>query len=559
MQGLYRTDNLIICLLLLLLGGTSTAQDQLGPVSDSYAITNVTIIPGPGRIIEKGAIVIKDGLIQAVGANVAIPPEAIIMNADSMFAYAGFIDGLSHTGVEKPKDDNHERPKDPGNPPPSVAGINPQNDVRNFLDPDDRSVREMRCAGFCAAHVVPHGIVLPGTGAVVLLGGKTPDDMVLEANHSLYAELTWNRTIYPSTIMGLFATWRQLYRRAGLARDYDIVYASGSKGLHRPTSDRVLHAFYPVIQKQMPVCFKAEKVVDLHHVIALQQELGFRMVLAEVRQGWDLIDKIKASGYKVFLSMDLPEEKKKDNGNSTEPKKDSADVDPEIAALKIRQAEFIQKLVSQASTFYRAGVRFGFSAMDVKPGNIHRNLMRMIDADLPEDVALAALTLYPAEILGIDDRLGTLDQGKIANIVVFSKSFFDKDAKLKLVFVDGVLYPCEEKIPKKNGPKTAGLEGAWSMVTETPHGKTDLKIVFTRTSKDQLGGSIRGGKLPEPIELSSVTVTGKGVRFVYSVTFEGTRYEVTVDGTVEGKTFSGNMVVGEYGPFPINGVKDPKP
>src|SRR5690606_37984659 len=127
-----------------------------------------------------GVLIIRNGLIEAVGTDPAIPPGAVIIDGDSLYAYAAFIGGLSYAGVAREEDDANERVRDPGNPPPNQAGINPQRDVRDYLDPDDRSVRDLRCAGFGAAQVAPKGIFLPGKASIILLSGDTPDEMVLK-------------------------------------------------------------------------------------------------------------------------------------------------------------------------------------------------------------------------------------------------------------------------------------------------------------------------------------------------------------------------------------------
>jgi hypothetical protein len=133
--------------------GLAQEERKLGPVSRSYAITQATIIQGPGRKIEKGTVLVKDGLITSVGQNLPVPPDAIIVKGDSLFVYAGFIDGVSRAGVSKPKDDvTKEKAKDPGNPTPERAGITPQNDVRSFLNPADKTVEELRALGFTTAH-----------------------------------------------------------------------------------------------------------------------------------------------------------------------------------------------------------------------------------------------------------------------------------------------------------------------------------------------------------------------------------------------------------------------
>src|ERR1043165_1791703 len=159
-----RTLTLFVVACFAFLPRTILAQEEkpVAPGGRSYALTNATIIQAPGRKIEKATVVMKDGLITAVGTGITVPSDAIVIKADSLFVYAGFIDGLSRAGVTKPpKDEKQERPKDPGNPPADRAGITPQNDVRNWLNPNDKSVEELRNLGFTVSQVVPYGNFLP--------------------------------------------------------------------------------------------------------------------------------------------------------------------------------------------------------------------------------------------------------------------------------------------------------------------------------------------------------------------------------------------------------------
>jgi hypothetical protein len=433
------------------------AQDELAPVTRTYAITNVNIIQAPGRKIDMGTVVMKDGLILSVGKNVSIPPDAIVIKADSMYVYAGFIDGLSRAGVVKPKEEERgQRPKDPGNPKPEEAGITPQNEVRPSLSPSEKSIEELRNIGFTTAHVVPYGGMMPGNGSIILLGGKSADEMVLVNKSSFYSELTPSRGVYPGTVMGVMAKYRELYRQASLSRAYENSYASNRNGIARPATDRVLEALYPVVDKRQSVLFKAERVVDAQRVLTLQTDLGFSLMLAELKEGWDIMNKIKAANAKVFLSLDIPEDKdkkeepkkddkKKDDSKKEEPKKEEPKKDEELKtatkeekeALEKRKAEFMAKYVGQAATFQKAGMKFGFSTLSAKPANIQSNLRRMIAAGLPEDAALASLTTTPAELLGLSDRLGSVDNGKIANLVISDKPYFNEKAKVRYVFVEG--------------------------------------------------------------------------------------------------------------------------
>lgn len=556
------------------------AQDdkELAPVSRTYAITNVNIVQAPGRKIDMGTVVLKDGLIISVGKSVSIPADAIIIKADSMYVYAGFIDGLSRTGVTKPKEESQgggqqQRPKDPGNPKPEEAGITPQLDVRTTLNPADKSVEELRNIGFTAAHVVPYGGMMPGNGAIILLGGKNADGMVLVNKSSFYSELTPAQRVYPGTVMGVMAKYRELYRQAALSRSYENVYAANRSGIQRPATDRVLESLYPVVDKRQPVLFKAEKVTDAQRVLTLQSDLGFTLWLAELKEGWDIVNKVKASSAKVFLSLDLPEDKKDDKKESEgDTKKDDKDskkeekkndksktaADLEKAALEKRKADFVAKYVGQASTYQKAGVKFGFSTINVKASNIQPNLRRMIAAGLSEDAALASLTTAPAELLGLSDRLGTVDNGKMANLVISDKPYFDEKSKVRYVFVEGNLYKLEVKEAKKGDPNAkVDIAGEWEMATETPQGKNEGTLAIKKDGSS-FTGTVSGGRLPQPVDLEEISLDGNALSFKYTVNFGGQNITVTVDATVEGDTFKGTASIAGFGSFPVEGKKNPK-
>jgi len=425
------------------------AQDvrNLTPVSRSYAITKVTVIQAPGRKLDNATILIRDGIIAGVGQNLSIPADATIVKGDSLYVYAGFIDGLSRVAVNKPKEEpNKERQKDPGNPAPEVAGITPYADVRGLLNPFEKSIEEWRALGFTVGQVVPYGGMLPGHAALIYYNGEAIDKMVISATSGLYSELTPAERMYPATILGVLAKWKELYRQAGDAKSFAGVYASNKAGLESPESDRILEAFYPVIDKQVPVVFKAEKSLDAQRVLALKSQLGFNLTVTELKEGWDLIPGLKTNA-KVFLSLELPEEKKEEKGKvDTEKKKDDLMLFPdslERKALEKRREDFIALYAGQAAAFQKGGVPFGFSTLSAKPKDIRGNLKRMIKAGLSEDAALAALTTNAAQAMGMGDRLGTIDNGKIANLVITRRPYFDDKSKVKYVFIAGKMYKVE--------------------------------------------------------------------------------------------------------------------
>lgn len=552
-----------VVLLILVLPVLVFAQDDkpLAPVTRTYAITNVNIIQAPGRKVDMGTVLIKDGIIKSVGKNISIPADAIVIKADSMYVYAGFIDGLSRAGVVKPKEENNrERPKDPGNPTPERAGITPQNDVRNSLDINEKSIEEMRSIGFTTAHVVPYGGMLPGAGSIVLLGGQSADHMVLSPKVSFYSELSPAQRVYPATVIGVMAKFRELYRQASLSKNYETLYASNRNGLERPATDRVLEAFYPVIDKRSPVLFKSEKVLDIQRVLTLQNDLGFTLMLADVKEGWDVIPKIKAANAKTFLSLDLPEEKKeeKKDDKAKKEEKPKSITDLEKEALEKRKADFTAKYTAQPSTFQKAGITFGFSTLSAKSKDIPYNLRRMIAAGLTEDQALAALTTNPAQLLGLSDRLGTIDNGKMANLVISDKPYFHEKAKVRYVFVDGVLYKQEVKEEKKGDKDGKKIEakGSWSYSTETPQGTNTGKIKL-KNDGGTYSGIITSNMSDAETEMKDISLDGNKLSFSFDYKMGTNIVKIDVSLTLDGDSFEGSMAVGTFGSFPMKGTKDP--
>ncbi len=548
---------------------------ELAPVSQTYAIKDAIVIQGPGRKLDQATVVMRDGLIVAVGKNISIPAEAIVIKGDSLYVYAGFIDGLSRVGVTKPKEDsNRERPKDPGNPDPEVAGITPQKDVRLSLNPSDKSVDELRALGFTTAQVVPYGLMLPGQSSIIQLTGNSPDKMVLVGRSSMYSELTGAQRVYPNTVIGVIAKWEELYRKAVLSKNYENLYASNRAGLNRPVSDQVLEAFYPVIDKRLPVLFESDRYLDAQRIIALQSQFGFNLMLGDIKEGWEAIPKIKSSAAKVFLSLDLPEEKKdekkdvkkKDEAKpdaKSEPKKDEKVAQPstfapgEKEALEKRKEEFLAQYTGQASTFQKAGISFGFSTLSAKSADIKSNLRRMIKSGLTEDQALGALTTSAAQLLGLSDRLGSVDNGKIANLVISDKPYFHEKANVRYVFVDGAMYKYDVKTTPKGDPNAkVDIVGSWTVTTETPDSKT-VQTLSVKKDGSNFSGSISGGRLPQAVNLETVQLNGNALSYSYTIQMGGQSFKVDVDATVDGTTFKGTATAGTFGSFPVEASKDP--
>lgn len=462
-------------LLTLLLTGLSwpyllSAQslDTVAPATSTYALENVQIVQRPGQVINRGTIVIRNGLIEAVGRSVDIPFDAERIQGDSLMVYAGFIDGLSHTGIPEPRQNNggnngNDEQVNRANPPNDRAGIQPERSVHELLQAGDESIAALRNAGFTAAHVVPRGRMLPGKGAIILLAGEDTNELLLQRDVSLFAQLAGARGVYPATPMGVMAKMRQLYREASRRMQVESLYASNSTDMPRPDYDAAHHALFPVIKGDMPVFMNTTDPLDIYRALRLRQTLGYPLVLTGLYGGFESIDLLLDTEAPLFLTLKLPaapdaedKSEKADSADTTAPAlpaaydpslhvTDHTNTDIERVNLEARREIFYKEYLATAATMYESGLNFGFTTLDVKANEIHKNLRMMIEHGLSEDVALAALTTIPANVFGLSQRMGTIEKGKMANLVVSRGPVFEEDARIRYVFVDGEKFEMEDK------------------------------------------------------------------------------------------------------------------
>ncbi|MCP9199838.1 amidohydrolase family protein [Gramella sp. GC03-9] len=543
-------------LLLLFINFSGLAQDkELAPVTGTVAITNVTIVPEPGKKIDKGTVLVKDGLIEAVGANVKVPPGARIVKADSMHLYPGFILGLSHAGIKMPenKEAQNAKVEDPGNPPNELAGITPERKVYQYLTMGEKSVSDWREAGFTVAQTVPSGGMLPGTTSLILLGGNT-DNPIMKAETGLYSTFDGARRMYPATVLGVMAHYRQLYRQADQAMNYSNSFQEDPSGRKRPAKNRTLEAFYPVVKKQIPVFFQAEEVLDAQRAMLLKKDLGFDLVLTELKEGWDLVEDVKSSNSRVQFSLDLPDwdEKKKDSAKT---EKNSE----EKTQLEKRKQEFLKKYYSQMADYASAGIQFSFSGIDVKPQDVQKKLQKIVENGLSTDAALQALTTTPAQQAGMEKSIGTVEAGKLANLLVSNKPYFEKDAKIKYVMIEGKLYEYDLKESKKPDAEVMDIvSGEWTFEADTPAGTMTGTISILKDEGGDFSGSIYNSVTGEEKSLRNIRISEDVLSFAFSVTYQSQNMDIETSLTISGESFEGFMeIAGSGESFPVEGNKVP--
>ena len=460
-------------------------------VTRALAITNARIIVRPGQVIERGSVIVRDGLIEAVGQNLTPPYDARVIDGAGLTVYAGFIDGYSFAGAPKPENREDSVAK-PGDPPNDVAGITPERDIRKLLNREHSFIDSLRQAGFTVAYTAPRGGMLPGTGGFLLLGGRDTNRLFLAGGNSLVATFDGADDVYPATPMGIMAKFRNLYRQAEQLKDREKGFRSDPNGYLRPDYDPVRSAFFPVIEGSAPIVFRVDDDLQTRRAIRLRKELGFPLIMVGLKEGRDVAELIRDEHLPLFLSLNFPEEIEEESDSTEEDDKgsdkvgeeavpyDSAarrlpppmtveeynrlsqkvqsyiDVEGERNRLIALRTESRRAAVSLPAAFNRAGTRFGFSTAGTRGKLLRQNLIEAVRNGLPEERALAALTTDAAGMIGMERALGTVESGKLANLVVTTGPYFHDTSRIRMTVVDGILYDYSEDGKKKKEKKDSG-------------------------------------------------------------------------------------------------------
>ncbi len=424
------------------------------------AIQDARIVTVSGGVIEKGTVVVRDGIIAEVGAAAAVPKGAWVVDGKGLTVYPGLIDGLSTWGIPQAAAAAPAAAGRGGGAPVGGPGGSPAAAPRSWGPQDrpgttswvkaadlvkleDRRIETARGAGFTTAVTFPKQGLVAGHGAVVNLGGETSGRMIVDPGAGLYLSMTPSGyTGYPSSPMGILAYFRQLWIDAGYYRLAKAMYAQNPANVKRPDYDRALEGVLEAKRVLLP----AASPVALERILKLASDLKAPFVVYGVVQGYAMADRLKQAGTPVVLNVKWPTRER--------------DADPEREE-SLRTLEIRDKAPASPAALAAAGVKFAVSSDGIDaPKDVIRALKKSIDLGLKKEDALKALTLNAAEIYGLAGKLGSIDKGKIANLVVTDGDLFDDKTKVKMVFVDGVKF-----LPPPEAPQTGpgGVSGRPSM------------------------------------------------------------------------------------------------
>lgn len=535
---------------------------SLSAFGQSYAVTNARIVTVSGQTIENGTVVVRDGLIEAVGASVKAPADAQVFDGTGLTVYPGFFDTLTSAGLAAPA----ARPAGgPGGGAAAAAaaqqanatsnsnypaGLRPEIMVADDLRGGDAQFESNRNAGFTTVVTIGRTGIFNGQSAIINLAGENVSGMVIKSPFAEHISFSTVGGGYPGSLLGTFSALRQMFLDAQRLQEIQKLYAANPKGMKRPDDDKSLEALIPVLNRQVPIVINANRENEIVRALDLIKEFSLRAMIAGGQEAWKVAERLKAQDVPVLLSLNFP--------------KRTAAASPEADPESMDTLRFRAETPKAAAKLAQAGVKFAFqSGGATSLGDFFVNAGKAVESGLSKEAAVRAMTLGSAELLGLNDRLGSIETGKIANLTVIKGDLFGKDRVVKNVFVDG--RPFEQKEPPPTaagrGPRTGAAEpsaianvgGNYAITVDIPGqpltgtmALTQQAAVLSGTLQTQLGTTtIKDGK-----------VTAEGFSFAATVEFGGSTIDILVKGTVNGDKISGT-IDSPQGSFPFSGTRNP--
>ncbi len=433
----------VLAALAALAGVAGVAGAQLGAYNPNpgpqgtFAIRGGHVVTVSGADIPNGTVVIRGGKITAVGANATIPSGATVIDASGLMVYPGMIETGSSVGLsEIPQGvaatvDISE-----------VGSFNPNAQAFFGIDPNSAHVGVARVVGITTVVSRPTGGIISGQAALINLAGDTPPKMAVEPRIAMVIELPRSgfggRGFARAAALQQGApadanrvrlaqmdSLRSLLRDAQAYEKAQAAYAK-DKTLPRPAHDVVLASLLPALDGKMPVIFPADRANDIRDAVNFGEEMHLKSIILGGADAPAVAPFLKQHNVPVIVTavMSLPSRED-----------DPFDVNYSIPA----------KLAA-------AGVTFAISTGN--PGSEIRTLpytAGMAAAHgLSKTDALKSVTLWPAQILGVGDRLGSIEVGKMANVVVTTGDMLEAKTDTKYLFIDGRQVPLDNKHTQLN-------------------------------------------------------------------------------------------------------------
>jgi imidazolonepropionase-like amidohydrolase len=374
-------------------------------LAQTIAITGGTVYPVSGPKLEHATVLIQDGKIAAVGTNVTVPADATRIDATGKWVTPGFIDGGGQMGLV-------EISAVPGTREGSLQGdtIAAAFNVAEGVNPASQVIPVTRVEGITTTLATPGGNLVSGQAVLLDLAGATIEEMTVKSPVAIVADLSENaKDDAGGTRAGIAERLRGVFRDA---LEYERRKTDFNRAQMQPLGARAadLGALLPVLHGQLPLIAIANRRSDIETALRLGREFKLRLILGGAQEAWEIAPEIAAAGVPVIV--------------------EPLDNIPSYDGLGVRY--------ENAALLAKAGVKIVLMETDTHNSrNLKQQAGNAVSYGRPWDQALRAITLAPAEVFGVADRYGSLDAGKVANVVVWSGDPFEFSTAVEHVFIRG--------------------------------------------------------------------------------------------------------------------------
>lgn len=404
---------------------------------DVYAIKGARIVTVTGAEIDRGTMVMRGGVIEAVGVALEPPAEAEVIDGTGLTVYPGLID-MGRSGVVE------SSPAPPPTNPATRADVErwkrtqifrPRVSAAGLYKADSPDLEKLAAAGITSVLVIPPGEGFAGQS--VLIDAVAPEEppqigslaqtrrglAVRRSPVALHLSIPDRPQgeTYPDSLMGMVAFVRQTLLDAQHSRA-EVEHARRTKAA-APAVDPGLEALQPALAGQTPVAIEANLAREIGRALALAKEFGLDPIIVGGLEADQAAADLKAHGARVIYSLSYPER----------PKSLAPDADEPLRVLRERT-----NAPRVPSVLAASGVVFAFESSGLKePKQFLTNAAKAVKAGLPPEAAVRALTIDAARVAGVADQIGSIEKGKIANVIVAEGDLFSPAMAIRRVFIGG--------------------------------------------------------------------------------------------------------------------------
>lgn len=405
--------------------------------SGAWALINAKIETITKGTIERGTIVIRDGVIEGVGVGIPLPPDARVVDLSGKSIYPGFIDLTSTIGLPAPP-----AARGPGNIQAAifgvadtnqrVVGLEPDRVVANEIRPALADVQAAREVGITTALVAPSRGLFRGLSALIPLRDDTATRWIVRSPVAMHLGYQTVPGRYPGSLLGVIAYQRQaMYDAQRHALLVDRARANPRTA--RPSYDADLEALVPVVKGELPTFVAAGNENEIRRAVALGREFNLKLSIVGAVEGFRAVDALRGQRMPI-VTVDFPEPTTVTGWQYRGAERHALD---DSATRSVAARKLIE---GNAGALHAAGLKFALASGGLRPPDFFANVRKAISAGLPRQAALEALTIRAAEVAGVQEQLGSIEVGKIANLLVMRGEALAEGGVLEAVFVDGMRY-----------------------------------------------------------------------------------------------------------------------